>query len=184
MTKKRQANSPIVGKGKERKEDMSDKGSTNGEGNVLGMSQDSYRTAASQDSREPSKPIRRLIFTTKKPDGAFRDEVVVEIQTLDDQPFKGTITPKEARRTIFEGILGFKQEDLVGFYYAYSGCPIVTFKLKEQFNIDSLASFQEFNVERKFKTKRKRQYFDAKSEDFVQPKTTTLKTTKMRGSVG
>jgi hypothetical protein len=128
---------------------MSETGSTNGEGDVLGMSQDSYRTAASQDSREPSKPIRRPTFTTKKPDGAFRDEIVVEIQTLDDQPFKGTITPKEARRNIFEEILGFKQEDLTGFYFAYSGCPIVTFKLKEQFNIDTLESFQEFNLERK-----------------------------------
>jgi hypothetical protein len=151
MSKKRQTNSPIIGKGKERKEDMSDTGSVNGEGDILGMSQDSYRTAASQDSRETSKPIRKPIFTTKKPDGAFRDEIVVEIQTLDEQPFKGTITPKEARRTIFEEILGFKQEDLIGFYFAYSGCPIVTFKLKEQFNIDSLESFQEFNVERKLK---------------------------------
>jgi hypothetical protein len=130
---------------------MSDAGSINEEGDFLGTSHDSYRTAASQDSRGPSKPIRKPIFTTKKPDGAFRDEIVVEIQTLDDQPFKGTITPKEARRTIFEDILGFKQEDLIGFYFAYSGCPIVTFKLKEQFNIDNLESFQEFNVERKCK---------------------------------
>jgi hypothetical protein len=145
MSKKRQANSPIVGKGKERKEDMSDTGSTNGRGHS------SYRTAASQDLRGPSKPIRKPIFTTKKPDGALRDEIVVEIQTLDDQPFKGTITPKEARRTIFEEILGFKQEDLNGFYFAYSGCPIVTFKLKEQFNIDSLESFQEFELKRKYK---------------------------------
>jgi hypothetical protein len=144
MSKKRQANSPIVVRGKERKEDMSETGSTNGEGNILVMSQDSYRTAASQDSRESNKPIRKSIFTTKNPEGAFRDEIVVEIQTLDDKPFKGTITPKEARRTIFE-------EDLVGFYFTYSGCPIVTFRLKEQFNIDSLESFQEINLERKCK---------------------------------
>jgi hypothetical protein len=39
MSKKRQANSPIVGKGKERKEDMSDTGSINGEGDFLGMPQ-------------------------------------------------------------------------------------------------------------------------------------------------
>ena len=151
MSKKRQANSPIVGKGKERKEDMSDSESMNGEGEFLGISHDSYLTAASasQDSRGPSKPIRKPIFTTKKPDGAFRDEIVVEIQTLDNQPFKGTITPKEARKTIFEAILGFKQEDLIGFYFAYSGCPTVTFKLKEQLNIDSLESLQEFSVERK-----------------------------------
>ncbi len=151
MSKKRQANSPILGKGKERKEHMSDVCSTNEEGDVLGMSHDSYHTAASQDSREPNKSIRKSIFTTKKPDGAFRDEIVVKIQTLDDKPFKGTITPKEARRTIFEEILGFRGEDLIGFYFGYSGCPIVTFKLKEQFNIDSLKPFQEFNVERKYK---------------------------------
>ena len=53
---------------------------------------------------------RKPIFTTKKPDGAFRDEIVIEIQALDNQPFKGMITPKEARRTILEEILGFKQE--------------------------------------------------------------------------
>jgi hypothetical protein len=61
------------------------------------------------------------------------------------------ITPKEARRTILEEILGFKQEDLIGFYFAYRRCPIVTFKLKEQFNIDSLESFQEFKLERNIK---------------------------------
>ena len=151
MSKKRQANSPIVGQAKERKEEMSNAGSMNGEGDFLGMSHNSFLSAASRGLVGASKPFRKPIFTTKKPDGAFRDEIVVEIQTLDDQPFKGKITPKEARRTIFEEILGFKQEDLIGFYFAYSGCPIVTFKLKEQFNIDSLESFQEFKLERKIK---------------------------------
>jgi len=166
----------IVGKGKERKEDMSDAGSINGKGDFLGMPQFSYKTAASQDSRGPSKPIMKLIFTTKKPGGAFWDEIVVEIWTLDDQPFKWTIAPKEARRTIFEEILGFKQEYLIGFYFAYCGCPIVTFKLKEQFNIDSLESFQEFSIERKCRV--------GNEEAFAQPKSTVLKTTKMKGSAG
>jgi hypothetical protein len=67
MSKKRQANLPIVGKSKEKKGDMSEAGLINGEGDVLGMSQDLYRTAVSQESTVPSKPI----FTTKKPDGAF-----------------------------------------------------------------------------------------------------------------
>jgi hypothetical protein len=151
MSNKRQANSPIVGRGKERKEEMSDAGSMNGEGEFLGMSHDSYLAATSQSSSRSNKPIRKPIFTTKKPNGAFRDEIVVEIQTLDDRPFKGMITPKEARITIFEKTLGFKQEELIGFYFAYSGCPIITFKLKEQINIDSLEPFQEFNVERKTK---------------------------------
>ncbi len=133
---------------KEKTSKFTDYWKTSGQDNLLAMSQDSYGKAASQDSRT-SKPIRKSIFTTKKPDGAFRDEIVVEIQTLDDKPFKGSITPKEASWTIFEDVLGFKQADLIGFYFAYSGCPIVTFKLKEQFNIDSPESFKEFNVKRK-----------------------------------
>ncbi len=82
--------------------------------------------------------------------------------------------------------MAFKQEDLIGFYFAYSGCPIVTFKLKEQFNIDSLESFQEFNVigGARLEMKRRWQYSGAKSEAFVQPKTTKRKTTKTRGSAG
>jgi len=99
---------------------------------------------------------RKPIFTTKKPDGAFRDEIVIEIQALDNQPFKGMITPKEARRTILEEILGFKQEDLTGFYFAYS--LIVTFQLKEQFNIDSLEYFQEFKLERNIKVQNIEKY--------------------------
>ena len=107
--------------------------------------------AASQSSDRVEKPTREPIFTTKKPEGAYRDEIVIEMQTLDAQPFRGTITTKEARRVIFEKIVGFKQEDLVGFYFAYSGCPVVTFKLREQFNIDDLKSFQEFDLERTIK---------------------------------
>jgi hypothetical protein len=158
--KKRKANSPINNREKERREEyMSDAndinnqlgvGSTNGENESLAVFQETYLTVTSHGLKGNNKPIRKPIFTTKKPDGAFRDEIVIEIKTLDDKPFKGAITPKEARRTIFEEILGFKQEDLNGFYFAYSGCPIVTFKLKEQFNIDSQESFQEFELKRKY----------------------------------
>jgi hypothetical protein len=159
--KKRKANSPINKRGKERrKEDMSDAHDINNQSSVglknsknesSAVFQHSYLTVGGQGLTDNSKPIRKPIFTTQKPDGAFRDEIVVEIKTLDDKPFYETITPKEARRTIFEGILGFKQEDLNGFYFAYSGCPIVTFKLKEQFNINSLESFQELEFKRKYK---------------------------------
>ena len=33
---------------------------------------------------------------------------------MDDKDFVGTVTPAEARKTIFEDVLGFKQEDLAG----------------------------------------------------------------------
>ena len=113
-TKKRKANSPVVqrGKGKreEEEENMSEiqllatpigLGSANGEYESSTTTQDSYLSAASQFTKRVDKPVRKPVFTTKKPEGAFRDEIVVEIQSLDQQPFKGTITPKEARQKIF-----------------------------------------------------------------------------------
>jgi hypothetical protein len=171
-SKKRKANSPIVNREKERKGELEtnkmsendnqtfDQGSQSGTKSpekLMNQSQmpnqESYLSIASKTGKATEKPIRQPIFTTSKPDGAFRDEIVVELQTIDEQAFKGTITTKEARKKIFEEILGFKQEDLLGFYFAYSGCPIVTFKLADQFNIDSLEQIQFFELERKFKVR-------------------------------
>ena len=163
-TKKRKANSPVTGRGKERREEdinnMSEQqvletdfpsGPANEERRSSIVSRDSYLSSAIKPSNRVEKPVRKAVFTTQKPDGAFRDEIVVEIQSLDEKPFKGTITPKEARLKIFEEILGFQQTELLGFYFSYSGCPIVTFKLKSQFNIDQLEPIQSFVLERKFK---------------------------------
>ena len=47
--------------------------------------------------------------------------------------------------------MGFQQEDLIGYYFGFSGCPIVTFKLRKEFNIDSLESVEKFNFERRFR---------------------------------
>ena len=111
-------------------------------------SKDSYLSVASRTTQQTEKPTRESVFTTSKPEGAFRDEIVVELQTLDNQVFKGSITLKEARKKIFEEILGFKQSNLSGLILGYSGGPIVTYKLSSQINIDTLESFQFFELER------------------------------------
>ena len=156
-SKKRKANSPIVGREKERREElestMSDDQSLLGNEDGRTKSDESYKTVTSRGIQSNKKNERRSVFTTKKPDGAFRDEIVVEIQTIDQQPFKGSVTTKEARRLIFEEKLGFKRESLLGFYFSFSGCPIVTFKLNSQFDIDTLESIRTFNFERRFKAK-------------------------------
>ena len=110
---------------------------------------ESYSTVTSKTTQQPEKRTRESVFTTSKPEGAFRDEIIVELQTLDDQVFRGSITLKEARKRIFQEILGFKQDALSGLIMAYSGGPIVTFKLHSQFNIDQLANVQFFELERK-----------------------------------
>jgi hypothetical protein len=112
-------------------------------------SKSTYSTVTQKSSKETEPKVRESVFTTSKPEGAFRDEIIVELQTIDDQVFRGSITLKEARQKIFQEILGFKREDLSGLIMNYSGGQIVTYKLHSQFNIDQLASVQFFNLERK-----------------------------------
>ena len=50
----------------------------------------------------------------------FKDEIVIEVKQMDGKDFIGTITPTEARRTIFEGVLGLTQEDLAGVTIGYN----------------------------------------------------------------
>ena len=112
-------------------------------------SRESYSTVTSKSTQRKEKKTRESVFVTSKPEGAFRDEIVVELQSVDDQVFRGTITLKEARKTIFQDILGFQKEDLSGLFMTYSGGPIVTYKLYSQFNIDQLKLVEFFDLERK-----------------------------------
>jgi hypothetical protein len=180
---KRKATSPIVNRGKESRNELSegtmvDKEETGaglsltrGTGNDGDISQGSesasgflsahssrkgsasskstYSTVTQKSSTETEPKARESVFTTSKPEGAFRDEIIVELQTIDDQVFRGSITLKEARLKIFQEILGFKREDLSGLIMNYSEGQIVTYKLHSQFNIDQLASVQFFDLERK-----------------------------------
>ena len=93
------------------------------------MSRKSYSTVTSRVMQRIEKKPRESIFVTKKPEGAFRDELVVELLTVDDQAFRGKVTLAEARRIIFREILGFQKEDLSAFFQDYSGCPIIVYKL-------------------------------------------------------
>ena len=87
-------------------------------------------------------------FATPRAEGALRDEIVIECQTLNGRPFKGTITFNEAVDSMFVEIMGFSFNDLYSVRMRYSGCPIVKFKLKNQTNVDDLRSVEFFNLER------------------------------------
>jgi hypothetical protein len=82
------------------------------------------------------------------PDGPYRDEVVVEIVSLNGEHFIGTVTPSEARKKIFEDMLGFHQSDLASITIGFNRGLIITYKLKQQFNIDLLYEWREFEIER------------------------------------
>ena len=75
-------------------------------------------------------PAITPIFRTPYSDGPFKDEIIIEIQYLDGKDFIGTITPTEARRSIFEGVLGLSQDDLAGVTIGFNRGRIITYKLK------------------------------------------------------
>ncbi len=49
------------------------------------------------------------IFKTSKPDSAFREEIVVEVNSIDGECFRGPVTTKVAIKNIFMGRLGFSK---------------------------------------------------------------------------
>ena len=92
----------------------------------------------------------RSFFVTPRPDGGMRDDLIVQCQTINGKPFKGTVTFKEAKHEIFQGKLGYEQTLLHSIRTTFNGCPVIKFKLKSQINIDDLASVEHFDFERRY----------------------------------
>ena len=68
------------------------------------------------------------VFKTPAPDGPFRDEVVVDILSIDGVHYAGTITPVEARKMIYESALGLSQDNLASITIGFNsirGLPLL-----------------------------------------------------------
>ena len=64
-------------------------------------------------------------------DGGMRQEIEINILTNNGAKFIGSITPKEAKFTIYKGCLGFKDFiNFDGMRFGYCCVPTVTFRLK------------------------------------------------------
>ena len=119
----------------------------------LGASQSAesktFSDSASQRSVEPSNEASFY----RETEGAMRDRFVVDINLIDGQPFKGTVTRTEALKHIFIRALGFSAAEFHGAIPAFKGHPVVIFKTKEIFNIDErLAGKSFFTYQKKVKT--------------------------------
>ena len=88
------------------------------------------------------------VFKTPAPDGAFKDEIIVDVLKMNDSDFAGTLTSTEIRKTIFEDVLGFKQDELAGVKVGFNRVRTITFKLKQQFDVDELFEWEHFDFER------------------------------------
>ena len=80
---------------------------------------------------------RAFSFERERQVGPWRDVVVVDILTINGQEFKGTIRPREAKDAIYKASLGLAVDNLHGVRVEYRGHPVVSFRLREQINVDT-----------------------------------------------
>ena len=89
-------------------------------------------------------------------EGAWRDEIEVEIQTKNKKRFTGSITPIEAKHLIYKGLGYTDHSNFDGVRINYKGKLIVTFKLIQPINIDELDTVEHFDFKRISTTNGKR----------------------------
>ena len=139
-----------------RSESICSRGSRGSRGSRRGAAHDNTRPEASSAQGHEESELtysesslgEASRFVTPQPDGAYRDDFAIEFQQINGRPFKGTITLKEARDRIFRDILGFNPSMLHSIRPVFGGVPTIRFKLKEQIDIDCLASVEYFELER------------------------------------
>ena len=80
----------------------------------------------------------------------MREEIEIEIGNSNGAQFTGTITMVEAKHGMYRDCLGFRDfSNFDGVRFAYKGRPLVTFKLKEPINVDTLYENRYFEFTRK-----------------------------------
>jgi hypothetical protein len=94
--------------------------------------------------QKPKKTDRTSLIDHFSEHRNLRDEVVVEVNTIDGVEFRGRVTTKEAIKTIFLDILGFQRNSFGSFIIGYRKGRIITYNLNNQFDIDSLSSIENF----------------------------------------
>ena len=103
-----------------------------------------WKTQSSTKLLEPSDIIKN--------DKGLREEIEVELKSLDGLAFRGSVTMIEAKHGIYRDCLGFRDfKNFDGVRINYKGVLIVTFKLKEAIDVDVLFPIQNFQFKRKLK---------------------------------
>ena len=121
---------------------------------VQSQSMQSRRDSMTSAAGNKEKKTLDRIFRTPDPEGPMRDDIVVEIQTVNDRPFKGSLTFTEAKDGVFSTCMGLDIQLLHGIRFAFSTYPVVKFKLKEQIDVDrNLQHMEYFNFERRYTVK-------------------------------
>ena len=109
-----------------------------------------------RDSATSAMYMREKKTLERIPDpvGSMRDDIVIEVQTINEKLFKGSLTFMEAMNGIFATCLGLDKKLVHGVRFAFSTYPVVKFKLKQQIDVDKeLQHVEYFKFERHYTVK-------------------------------
>jgi hypothetical protein len=82
--------------------------------------------------------------------GGMRQEIEIALESLNGEPFRGTITPLEAKYGIYSKCLGFPDfQNFEGFRFGHKGVSVITLILQSAINVDELLPIQYFGYLRK-----------------------------------
>ena len=108
-------------------------------------------TTGENGKRKDSLGVDSL-YKTPAPDGCMRDVFTVEVETKDRENYRGTVTYDEAKYKIFLEALEMPEELLHGIKIQFGEGPTISYKLTEQIDVDSLAGYEYFEIERKIES--------------------------------
>jgi hypothetical protein len=74
--------------------------------------------------------LDRALAFEKPPNGPMRDRITVNILKIDENDFKGTISPIEAKNLIYINTLGLDRNLLHGLDISFKGHPVITYRLR------------------------------------------------------
>ena len=111
-----------------------------------------HRTSSQSSLISTSSSVRReldrALAFEKPPNGPMRDRITVDILKIDENDFKGTISPIEAKNLIYINTLGLDRNLLHGLDISFKGHPVITYRLREQINVDTTFKSEDFVFER------------------------------------
>jgi hypothetical protein len=112
-----------------------------------------HRTSSQSSLISTTSSVRRKLDITlafeKPPNGPMRDRITIDILKIDENDFKGTISPIETKNLIYINTLGLDRNLLHGLdWISFKGHPVITYHLIEKINVDTTFESEDFVFER------------------------------------
>jgi hypothetical protein len=107
-----------------------------------------YRTSSQSSLISTTSSVRReLDRALAFENGPMRDRITVDILKIDKNDFKGTISPIEAKNLIYINTLGLDRNLLHSLDISFKGHIVITYRLREQINVDTTFESEDFVFE-------------------------------------